>query len=143
MTTPTVAPSTGANGNAIQGTAGTQIGNISAQLGPNGFLNLMMVQLTHQDPTSPTDPTQYLGELAQFSQVEQMTTTAQSTAQAATIDAVAQAVGMIGHTVSYINQTTGATVTGAVQSVQISTSGPTLTIGGVAGIPPSSVSSVA
>jgi flagellar basal-body rod modification protein FlgD len=35
------------------------------------FLQLLVAQLKHQDPTTPSDPTQFVGELAQFSQLEQ------------------------------------------------------------------------
>ena len=35
------------------------------------FLQLLVAQLKNQDPTSPTDPTQFVGELAQFSELEQ------------------------------------------------------------------------
>jgi flagellar basal-body rod modification protein FlgD len=35
------------------------------------FLQLLVAQLKNQDPTSPQDPTQFVGELAQFSEVEQ------------------------------------------------------------------------
>lgn len=136
--------STNTSGANIDGTPGTTIANSSADaLGSNQFLNLMMVQLTHQDPTSPTDPTQYLSELAQFTSVEQESNTAQSTAQSASAQAVSAAVGLIGHTIDYTDQTTGKTVTGAVQSVQITGSGPTLTVGSVAGIAPSTVTQVA
>ncbi|MGO9902024.1 MAG: flagellar hook capping FlgD N-terminal domain-containing protein [Solirubrobacteraceae bacterium] len=135
--------STNSSGANIDGTAGTTLSNNSATaLGSNQFLNLMMVQLTHQDPSSPTDPSQYLGELAQFTSVEQETNTAQSTAQAASAQAVSGAVGLIGHTINYTNQTTGETLTGAVQSVQITSGGPTLTVAGVAGIAPSAVTQV-
>jgi flagellar basal-body rod modification protein FlgD len=135
--------STNSSGANIDGTTGTTLSNNSATaLGSNQFLNLMMVQLTHQDPSSPTDPTQYLGELAQFTSVEQETNTAQSTAQAASAQAVSGAVGLIGHTIDYTNQTTGETLTGAVQSVQMTSGGPTLTVAGVAGIAPSAVTQV-
>ena len=52
--------------------------------------------------------------------VEQETNTAQSTRRtSATDQAVSQAVGLIGDTVSYKDQTTGDVVTGTVNSVQI------------------------
>ena len=35
------------------------------------FLQLLVAQLKHQDPSTPSDPTQFVGELAQFSQLEQ------------------------------------------------------------------------
>jgi flagellar basal-body rod modification protein FlgD len=142
MSTSVPPVSTNPGGTAIGGTPGTTLDSSNSTLGTNGFLDLMMVQLTHQDPTNPTDPTQYLQELAQFTQVEQETNTAQSTAQTASAEAVSAAVSLIGHTVSYINPSTGQTVSGSVQSVQIGQNGPTLTVNGVAGIAPSTVSQV-
>ncbi len=134
---------TNAGGASIDGTAGTTINNSSSMtLGTNQFLDLMMVQLTHQDPSSPTDPTQYLSELAQFTSVEQQSNTAQSTATTASSQALSAAVGLIGHTINYTDKTTGEAVTGAVQSVQITSSGPSLTVAGVAGIAPSAVTQV-
>ena len=140
------AASTGTDGQPIAGTSGTTLQNPSAtSLSSSEFLDLMMVELTHQDPTSPdsSDPTQYLTELAQMTSVEQETNTAQSTAQTAAAQAVSAAVGLIGDTVSYTDQQTGDTVTGTVQSVQITSSGPTLTIDGQSGIAPSTVVDVA
>jgi flagellar basal-body rod modification protein FlgD len=134
--------STDANGNQAVGTAGTTLTNSSStQLSSNEFLDLMMTELTHQDPTNPdsSDPTQYLSQLAQLTSVEQETDTAKSTAESATEAAVSQSVGLIGDSVTYVDQTTGADVTGTVKSVQITSSGPTLTIDGVSGIDPAYV----
>lgn len=39
------------------------------QLGQDQFLQLMVAQLRHQDPTSPMDPADFLGQLAQFGTV--------------------------------------------------------------------------
>src|SRR5690606_10059971 len=39
------------------------------QLGQDQFLQLMVAQLRHQDPTSPVDPADFLGQLAQFGTV--------------------------------------------------------------------------
>jgi len=36
------------------------------------FLQLLIAQMKNQDPTSPQDPTQFVGELAQFSELEQV-----------------------------------------------------------------------
>jgi flagellar basal-body rod modification protein FlgD len=141
ITTPVV--STNSGGQSIDGTSGNTLSNSSStELNGNEFLDLMMVQLTHQDPSNPSDPSQYLTQLAQMTQVEQETNTAQSTAQSASAQAVSSAVGLIGHTVSYVDQTTGETVSGSVQSVQITSSGPTITVNGIAGIAPSTVSQV-
>ena len=143
MSTSVPPVSTNASGAPVQGTVGDKLKNGSnSTLGPDAFLQLMMTQLTHQDPTQPSDPTQYLSELAQFTQVEQETNTAQSTAQSATAQAVSSAVSLIGHTVSYLDQQSGQTVSGTVQKVAITSSGPTLTINGIDGIAPSSVTEV-
>jgi len=142
ITTPT---STDTNGNPITGTSGTQISNPSAtNLSSTEFLNLMMDQLENQDPLSPSssDPTEYLSELAQMTSVEQETNTAQSTATSVTEQAVSQAVGLIGDSVTYTDQSTGEAVTGTVNSVQITSSGPTVTVDGIAGIAPSTITNV-
>jgi flagellar basal-body rod modification protein FlgD len=136
---------TNSTGQSEQGTSGSTIGNTSADnISTNEFLDLMMTSLQNQDPLSPStqDPTQYLTELAQMTSVEQETNTAQSTATTATEQSVSQAIGLIGDTVSYIDQTNGETVTGTVNSVQITTSGPSLTVDGVTGIDPSTISNV-
>lgn len=68
--------------NPLTSSAGTTATNSSAAsassaLGgsaPNEqmFLQLLVAQIKNQDPTSPADPTQFVGELAQFSELEQV-----------------------------------------------------------------------
>ena len=113
----------------------------SAMLDKDAFLKLMMVQLQHQDPLNPSDPTQYLSELASFTTLEQETNIATSTAQAAAEQHTVAAVALIGHTVTYTDST-GASVTGLVQSVQFTSIGPTLTVNGIAGIDPGTIDEV-
>lgn len=38
----------------------------------NTFLTLLVAQLKTQDPFQPSDPTQFVGQLAQFSSLEQL-----------------------------------------------------------------------
>ena len=42
-------------------------------LGRDAFLQLLVTQLTHQDPLQPQDDTAFLAQLAQFSSLEQLT----------------------------------------------------------------------
>jgi|SRR5438270_9403394 len=110
-------------------------------LDKNAFLKLMMVQMQHQDPLSPQDPSQYLGQLAQLTAVEQQTNIAQSVQQTAQVQNAGTALQLLGHTVTY-SDANGNSVTGTVQKVDFTTSGPQLTINGVTGISPSAVDTV-
>jgi flagellar basal-body rod modification protein FlgD len=116
--------------------------NPSNELGKDDFLKLMVAQLQAQNPLEPTSDTEYVGELAQFSQLEQTTNLAASSGELSSSQKVAQAVALIGHTVSYLEEPGATTVKGKVESVEITSSGPTLTIEGVGGVNPASVSEV-
>jgi flagellar basal-body rod modification protein FlgD len=124
-------------------TAAAQSAQTTPLLGKDAFLMLMMTQLQNQDPLNPSqDPTQYISELAQFTSLEQETNIAQSSLQAAGETTASTSLALLGHTVTYTDQTTGTSVTGIVQKVDFSSSGPTLTVAGVSGIDPATVSEV-
>ena len=105
------------------------------------FLKLMMVELQHQDPLQPTDPTQFVNELSQMTTLEQTTNLAASAAKTAAEQNTATALQLLGHTVTYLDAS-GNTQSGTVQRVQFTGTGPTLTINGIDGIDPTSVSDV-
>jgi flagellar basal-body rod modification protein FlgD len=126
-TTPSTSSATSSTGNAM--------------LDKNTFLKLMMVQLQNQDPLQPTDPTQYVNELAQMTTLEQTTNMATSEAQAASEQSTVGALQLLGHSVTYADAS-GNTLSGTVQKVQLTSTGPTLTINGIGGIDPSSVTEV-
>ena len=71
--------STGATGSAADYSQGT-----SPVKGPtvdkNMFLQLLVAQLRNQDPMNPTDGTAFVGQLAQFQQLEQSINTGQDIA---------------------------------------------------------------
>ena len=133
-------PTTSATAAPTSGTAAT--GKSSGlPVNSNQFLQMLMAELKNQNPMSPnsSDPMQFVTELAQFTSLEQQVNTAQSTSNIASGQNTASAIALIGHTVNYIDPTTGAQTSGNVQSVQLTSSGPTLTIGGTSGINPSAV----
>jgi flagellar basal-body rod modification protein FlgD len=128
LTTPPVAQA------AAAGAAGAPPENPNGVLGQNDFLKLMIAQLQAQNPLEPGNSNEYLNEIAQFTQVEQMTNLANASE-------LSGSVQLIGHTVTY-NGPTGLPVTGLVQSVQSSASGTTVTVEGVAGIALSGITEV-
>ena len=99
----------------------------SGQLGKDDFLKLLVGQLRHQDPMEPLKDQEFMGQMAQFSQLEQMTNVA-SSLQAD------RAFMLIGREVAYNDDKTGALVTGVVDKVVIEGGTPTLTVGGKPGI---------
>lgn len=72
MEAPASTPSTGSTtGTSGSGTSST--GSASLDTPTEGmFLQLLIAQMKNQDPSSPQDPTQFVGELAQFSELEQV-----------------------------------------------------------------------
>jgi flagellar basal-body rod modification protein FlgD len=69
----------------------------SAQLGKDSFLKLLVAQLQHQDPGNPMDSSAFMGQLAQFSSVEQMTNVATAVDKLSASSSVTQSVGLLGH----------------------------------------------
>jgi flagellar basal-body rod modification protein FlgD len=108
--------------------------NPNGVLGQNDFLKLMIAQLQAQNPLEPGNSNEYLNELAQFTQVEQMTNMANA-------NELSGAVQMIGHKVSY-NASNGQVVTGTVDSVQSAATGTTVTVEGVPNITLASLTNV-
>lgn len=121
-------------------TQSTSSGNTMGSLNEGDFLTLMMDQLKNQNPLNPADPTQYMGELASFSSLDEQMQIASSSSQSASNQAASSALSMLGHTVSYTDSN-GSPQTGAVSSVNFTSSGPTLTIDGTSGIALSSITS--
>ena len=135
---------------ATTGTTGTSATSAtnhskgSLPINQNQFLQMLMSELKNQNPMNPNsgDPMQFVTELAQFTQVEQATYTAQSTSTIASGQNNATAIALIGHNVTYTDPTSGNPTTGQVQSVEFTSSGPTLTINGTPGIAAAAVTTV-
>jgi flagellar basal-body rod modification protein FlgD len=146
FTTPsTTSGTTGTTGTtSTTGTSSTNSSSSSLPINQNQFLQMLMTELQNQNPMNPnsSDPMSFVTELAQFTSVEQETDTAQSTSTLASGQNTSTAIALLGHTVNYTDPTSGATDTGTVSAVDLTSSGPTLTINGTAGIDASAVSEV-
>jgi flagellar basal-body rod modification protein FlgD len=121
------------------GTEGVAVATKKAgDMGKDDFLKLLVGQLQHQDPMQPADDNQFIGQMAQFSQLEQETNTAKSSDQLVR----ASTLGLIGRTVTYTDPSR-ASQTGVVTGVDIDSDGiATLTVGDKSGIDAGKVTQV-
>ena len=118
-----VTPTTsGALGAAAAGT------NPNAILGKDDFLKLLVTQLQHQDPMNPMDDKDFMGQMAQFSSLEQITNLVTATQAQSFSTQMSQAVGLIGHNVSWV-AADGTNGTGTASKVSISDGAIQITVG--------------
>jgi len=105
-------------------TSATSTGTNPAQtLDQADFLNLLVTQMTSQDPLNPESDTDFAAQLAQFSSLQQ---TQDMEGDLSNI----QATGLIGQTVSATPSTGGSSITGVVTAVQVSAGTPQILING-------------
>jgi flagellar basal-body rod modification protein FlgD len=114
---------------------------MTKSLGKDDFLKLFVAQLQHQDPMNPMQDGDFMGQMAQFSTLEQTTNIATANQQMATTMGMSQALGLLGKTVTYVDDQK-VSHTGVVQKVVTEGGVAALTIDGVDGIDPASVAEV-
>ena len=107
----------------------------SGEMGKDDFLKLLVGQLRHQDPMNPMEDKDFMGQMAQFSQLEQMTNVATSLKDQ-------RSFALIGREVTYNDKETGELKTGTVEKVSIEAGKTTLTVGGVSKIETSAITEV-
>jgi flagellar basal-body rod modification protein FlgD len=100
--------------------------NAASALGKDDFLKLLVGQLQHQNPLDPLKDQDFMGQMAQFSTLEQITNLGSNSERSS-------AVGLIGHDVTYKTKE-GAVVDGKVEKVEVKGKTITLTIAGQTGI---------
>ncbi len=84
------------------------------ELGKDDFLQLLIAQLSHQDPTAPMQDTQFIAQMAQFSSLEQMTNMSGSFTKLASLLGSSEAAGAVGRNVDIESGDT--TVSGAISA---------------------------
>ena len=116
-------------------------GTTASGMGKDDFMKLLVAQLKHQDPTSPTDMNGMTAQMTQFSMLEQMTNMTRASETTSTSMARAEAVALLGRTVSWRDEA-GAAHEGVVSHVDTSGTSPKLTVGDWSGVDPSRLTSV-
>jgi len=119
-----VAPLTNTNPAAAATDASSALANLtgpaSGSLGKDDFMKLLIAQMKNQDPLKPQDDTAFVAQLAQFSSLEQQTSTnkllqllaqqQQGLANNTIVDLVGKNVTVKGDKVTYDGQGFGAPV---------------------------------
>jgi flagellar basal-body rod modification protein FlgD len=116
--------------------------NTGGTLGKDDFLKLFVTQLQHQDPMNPMQDSDFMGQMASFSSLEQITNLAAANEKIAANLTSNSAVGLLGRTVTYTDES-DQIHTGVVEKITTAGGVPTLTVGGVDGITLSTISQVA
>ena len=110
-------------------------------MGKDDFLKVFVAQMQHQDPSKPMDDTAFMGQMASFSTLEQISNMATSNALVAANLGQSNAVSLIGRTVSYL-ATGGTAQSGVVQKVATVGGKAALTVGGIDGVDPATITQV-
>ncbi len=114
----------------------------NGELGKDDFLKLFVAQLQHQDPMNPMSDSDFMGQMASFSSLEQISNLAAVNTQMAANLTSNSAIGLIGRTVSYVDAN-DEIHTGVVEKVTTAGGTPSLTVAGIDGIDPSTITQVA
>ncbi len=117
-------------------------GASNGELGKDDFLKLFVAQLQHQDPMSPMENSEFMGQMASFSSLEQISNLAAANEKIAASLASTNAIGLIGRTVTYTDAD-DVVHTGKVDKVTTVDGKPSLTVAGVGGIDPATITQVA
>ena len=97
---------------------GSATGTANNSVDYNTFLQLLVAEMKNQDPTNPMDTSQYMSQFAQLSTVEQAMQTNNKLDSLLSSQALSQADGLIGKTISFTDST-GASFSGKVASISI------------------------
>lgn len=108
-------------------TSDTSSTSSSSTIDYDAFLQLLIAQMRNQDPTNPTDTSEYTSQLAQLSSVEQAVQTNAKLDSLLSSNALSQAEGLIGSTVTFTTSD-GAETTGKIVAVNIIQGGSVATL---------------
>jgi flagellar basal-body rod modification protein FlgD len=130
------------NATASTSPAPQAVSGKNADLGKDQFLKLFVAQLQHQDPMNPMQDSDFMGQMASFSTLEQVTNMASANEAMAANLHLSQSVGLIGRTVTWMDEADVAH-TGVVEKVSQQDGYPVLTVSGTEGVDPTTITQIA
>ena len=105
-------------------------------------LGRVVAQLQHQDPMNPMQDSDFMGQMASFSTLEQVSNLAKANEAIAANLTRSHAVGLIGRTVTWTDADKVAH-TGVVEKVTQKDGKPVLTVSGTEGVDPTTITQIA
>ena len=98
----------------------------AGELGKDDFMTLLVTQLQNQDPFEPMENAEFVAQLAQFSTLEQtqnmsegLSTLSMLQAESIQLQSLGQASALIGKEVVFYDGTTGGSLSGTVEAVEV------------------------
>ncbi len=114
--------------------------DLGGGINSNTFLQLLVAQLSHQDPMNPTDSSTYITQEAQFSMVQSMNSLAKQNAAILQSQQMLEATSFIGKNVTFVDAN-GVQNVGVVSSASPGSNGALVRVGD-SQVPISSITSV-
>ena len=93
------------------------------------FMNLLVIQLKNQDPSSPMDTNAMMGQTTQLAMMEKLTELSATSGQDFSLQMRSSAAALIGKTVSYTGPD-GSTASGTASSVSFAGATPQVSVNG-------------
>lgn len=90
------------------------------------LLNIILTQLSYQDPLKPMDNFEFVSQLAQFSQLQQSQVLNEQITSVLSSQSATQATSLLGRTVDF--SAGPATISGTVKAVSFTSGQPQVTI---------------
>lgn len=99
-----------------------------AAIGQEEFLNILLTQLTFQDPLKPLDNQEFIAQMAQFTNLEQTRQLSENTDILLTMQSATQAIELIGKTVTVLSDENAGSQVGTVTTVSFQQGVPELSL---------------
>lgn len=112
--------------NPVSSTSGVDQRIDSLGLDMQSLLQIILTQLTYQDPLKPVDNFEFVSQLAQFTSLEQTRQMTDKIDNLLSVQSATQTIGLLGRTVDV--QTDTALLSGVVKSVSFKEGTPNLVI---------------